>query len=132
MNSIAELAHQSPDPALSDQVRAQISALQLQLVERDIELKRRELKIQKLTLELAHHKRIRFGFTSEALTSEQRYLFIDTIIAELEQQQKSAVAPRQYKRPGRKRMLHLPRKQARFRGLHQYLVVPRKLHFRPW
>ncbi|HWW07995.1 IS66 family transposase [Collimonas sp.] len=108
MNSTAELAHQPPDPALPDQVRAQISALQLQLVERDAELKRRELKIQKLTLELAHHKRIRFGFTSEALTSEQRDLFIDTsgedgaaIVAELEQQQKPAVAPRQHKRPGR-------------------------------
>ena len=75
MNSTAELAHQPPDPALPDQVRAQISALQLQLVERDAELKRRELKIQKLTLELAHHKHIYFCVRSEALTSEQRDLF---------------------------------------------------------
>jgi len=74
--------------------------LQLQLVERDAELKRRELKIQKLTLELAHHKRIRFGFTSEALTSEQRDLFIDTsgedgaaIVAELEQRKRSIKTP---------------------------------------
>jgi transposase len=108
MNSTAELAHQPPDPTLPDQVRAQISALQLQLVERDAELKRRELKIQKLILELAHHKRIRFGCKSEILTSEQRDLFVDTgdedgaaIVAELEQQQKPAAAPRQHNRPGR-------------------------------
>jgi transposase len=108
MISIAELAHQPPDPTLLDQVRAQISALQLQLVERDAELKRRELKIQKLTLELAHHKRMSFGCKSEALTSEQRDLFADTsdedgaaIVAELEQQQKSAAVPRQHKRTGR-------------------------------
>ena len=80
----------------------------MQLIERDAELKRRELKIQKLILELAHHKRIRFGCKSEILTSEQRNLFIDTgdedgaaIVAELEHQQKPAVAPRQHNRPGR-------------------------------
>jgi transposase len=108
MNSTAELPQKPPDPALPDQVLAQILALQLQLVERDAELKRRELKIQKLILELAHHKRIRFGCKSEILTSEQRDLFIDTgdedgaaIVAELEQQQKPTVAPRQHNRPGR-------------------------------
>ena len=39
------------------------------------ELKRRELKIRQLTLELAHHKRLRFGVKSEALSPEQRDLF---------------------------------------------------------
>ena len=107
MNSTAELAHQTPDPALPDWVKAQVAALQFQLTERDAELKRRELKIQQLTLELAHHKRIRFGCKSEVLTSEQRDLFADAcdedgaaIVAELEQQ-KPATTPRQYKRAGR-------------------------------
>lgn len=36
-----------------------------------------ELKNQKLTLELAHLKRIRFGVKSEALTAEQKNLFED-------------------------------------------------------
>ena len=108
MHSITERAHEPPDLILPEAVRAQISALQSQLAERDAELKRRELKIQQLTLELAHHRRIRFGCTSEALTSEQRDLFVETsdedgaaIVAELEQQQTPAATPRQHKRAGR-------------------------------
>ena len=82
--------------------------MQFQLVERDAELKRRDLKIQQLTLELAHHRRIRFGCKSEALTSGQHDLFIEAcdedgaaIVAELEQLQQPASAPRQYQRTGR-------------------------------
>ena len=98
-----------------DEILAQLLALQNQLaerdaklIERDAELKRRELKIQQLTLELAHHKRIRFGCKSEALSPEQRDLFVEScdedgaaIAAELEQQQKPADAPRAHKRSGR-------------------------------
>ena len=98
-----------------EEALAQIFALQSQLaerdaklIERDAELKRRELKIQQLTLELAHHKRIRFGCKSEALSPEQRDLFVEScdedgaaIVAELEQQQKPAAAPRAHKRSGR-------------------------------
>ena len=115
MNSIAELTQKAVDPALPEWVQSQISTLQFQLaerdlklVERDAELKRRELKIQQLTLELAHHKRIRFGCKSEALSPEQRDLFVEAsdedgaaIVAELEQQQAPTTAPRQYKRTGR-------------------------------
>ena len=108
MHSIAERPPEATDLILPDWVQAQISALQFQLVARDAELKRRELKIQQLTLELAHHRRIRFGCTSEALTSEQRDLFAEAsdedgaaIVAELEQQQAPAAAPRQHKRAGR-------------------------------
>ncbi len=108
MNCIAERAPETPDLVLPDWVRAQISALQLRLTERDAELKRRDLKIQQLTLELAHHRRMRFGCKSEAFSSEQRDLFVDAsnedgaaILAELEQQQESAPPPRQYKRSGR-------------------------------
>jgi hypothetical protein len=104
MNSNAEAAHNRVHPTLPDWVQAQIADLQSRLVERDselvkrdAELKRRELKIQQLTLELAHHKRIRFGCKSEALTSEQRDLFVEAsdedgaaIVAELAQQQEPA------------------------------------------
>ena len=115
MHSTTDRGHELPDLILPEAVRAHLSALQSQLaerdatlVERDAELKRRELKIAQLTLELAHHKRIHFGCKSEALSPEQRDLFIEAsdedgaaIVAELEQQQKPANAPRQYKRTGR-------------------------------
>ena len=68
MNSIAELAHETSDSVLPAWVQAQIARLQIQLAERDAELKRRELKISQLTLELAHHRRIRFGCKSEAFS----------------------------------------------------------------
>lgn len=42
-------------------------------------LKHRDLKIQKLTLELAHLRRIRFGVKSEAMTAVQRNLFEETL-----------------------------------------------------
>jgi transposase len=71
------------------------------------ELKLRELKIQQLTLELAHHKRLRFGVRSEALSPEQRDLFQETvtedgaaIAAELAAQQPPT--PRRAKPTGRK------------------------------
>ena len=105
MHSIADPAPEAPDPTL---VQAEITALQAQLVALDTELKRRELKIQKLTLELAYLKRIRFGCKSEALTAEQRDLFIETgdedgaaIVAELAEQQTPAETPRPHKRSGR-------------------------------
>jgi hypothetical protein len=105
-----------PDPALNDAVfalpnwgQAQIQSLQSELAKRDAELKRRELKIQQLTLELAHHKRLRFGVKSEALSPEQRDLFLDTraedgaaIATELQQQQETVSRPRPHQRTGRK------------------------------
>ena len=115
MNSCANLSLKAPDPALPDWVKAQVLALQSQLAERDAELKRRELKIQPLTLELAHHRRIRFGCKSEVFTPERRDLFIDAcdedgaaIVAELAQ--KTPRTPRAHKRSGRHRLpAELPR-----------------------
>ena len=115
MNSCAETAQTSVHSALPDWVQAQLLDLQSQLferdaelVKRDVELQRRALKIQQLTLELAHHKRIRFGCKSEALTSEQRDLFVEAsdedgaaIVAELARQQETPAVPRQHKRSGR-------------------------------
>ncbi len=42
-------------------------------------LQHAETKIQALTLELAHLKRLRYGVKSEALTAEQRDLFQETL-----------------------------------------------------
>jgi transposase len=95
--------------ALPEWAQAQIAALHSQLTARDAELKWRELKIQQLTLELAHHKRIRLGVKSEALSPAQRDLLLDTceedgaaIAAELAEQQAPAPRARAHKRRGRK------------------------------
>jgi transposase len=85
------------------------------------ELKLRELKIQQLTLELAHHKRLRFGVKSEALSPEQRDLFHETcsedeaaIAAERAKQQPPAPALRRAKPTGRKPLpAELPRSEHR-------------------
>lgn len=107
MNFCAELTQGDAQTSLPEWVQAQFAALESQLAERDAELKRRELKIQQLTLELAHHKRIHFGCKSETFSPEQRDLFVDcrdedwaAIVAELEQQE-AASSPRQNKRTGR-------------------------------
>ena len=95
--------------------QAQLAALHTALGERDAtlatqaaELKQRDLKIQQLTLELAHHKRLRFGVKSEALAPVQRDLFLDTceedgaaMVAELATAQPIPGA-RPHKRTGRK------------------------------
>lgn len=108
MNLVAEAAPNAPSAPLPDWVMAQLAALQSQLAERDAELKCRDLKIQRLTLELAHYKRLRFGATSEALSADQRDLFVEScdedraaIVAELAQAQAPADTPRQTKRSGR-------------------------------
>jgi transposase len=46
-------------------------------------LKHAEAKIQALTLELAHLRRLRFGAKSEALSAEQRDLFQETLEADI-------------------------------------------------
>jgi transposase len=90
-------------------VQAQLATLHSQLAAREAELTWRDLKIQPLTLELAHHKRIRFGVKSEALTPVQRDLFLDTgeedgaaMAAELAEQQVSPPRARGHTRTGRK------------------------------
>ena len=106
MDFAAELKRLHTDPALADFARA----MQAQLDARDAAIKQRDLKIQQLTLELAHHKRLRFGATSEALAPAQRLLFEETcdedgaaIVAELEQQQQPGTVIRPRAKPtGRK------------------------------
>lgn len=90
MDFAAELERLRTDPALA----ALAKAVQARLDERDATIKARDLKIQHLTLQLAHLNRMRFGVKAEALSPEQRQLFQETcdedgaaLVAELEQQQ---------------------------------------------
>ncbi|MBV4481174.1 hypothetical protein KVH01_14755 [Pseudomonas sp. SWRI124] len=69
-----EIAALNLDPALREQIMAALSQGE------DVDKLRAQaqydaLKIQALTLELAHYKRIRFGVRNEALSPEQRDLF---------------------------------------------------------
>ena len=134
MDLAAELARFNPDPALAnwitgavqtlvDQAQQDTAEVRRQITLRETELRFAQTKIQALTLELAHLRRMRFGVRSEALTVEQRDLFEETWAsdlaaaeAELAKQQASAVpseslvprAPRP--RAGRQPLPeHLPR-----------------------
>lgn len=87
-----------------------------ELARRTQALKNAELKIQALVLELAQHRRLRFGHSSEALSAEQRSLFEETgaadlgaLEAELEQLTPAEACPR--KKPTGRQALpaHLPR-----------------------
>ncbi len=112
MDLAAELARFNPDPALAnwitgavqtlvDQAQkdaAEATRLAEQITRRDTELRTAQTKIQALTLELAHLRRMRFCVRNEALTVEQRDLFQETWAsdlaaaeAELAKQQASAV-----------------------------------------
>jgi transposase len=110
-NTVQELLDQLQQQA------AETTRLNTVLSARDAALKHAEAKIQALTLELAHLRRIRFGVKSEALTSEQCDLFQETLetdIAACEAEAEQAVpeAAVRPKRPraGRQALPdHLPR-----------------------
>jgi transposase len=91
MDLIAKLAHSSLDPDVLAQVMSALdtaSASTAKAAQLSHELKNAKLLIQSLKLELAHHKRIRFGVRTEALNAEQRALFEETWssdLAELEE-----------------------------------------------
>lgn len=92
-----------------------------QVTRRDTQLHAAQIKIQALTLELAHLRRMRFGASSEALSAAQRDLFQETLAsdlaaaqAELARQQGEVpagrVAPAARSRAGRQPLPeHLPR-----------------------
>lgn len=86
-------------PSLAE-AQALVAQLQAQLATRDQHIQSLELKNQKLVLELAHLKRIRFGTKSESLSVEQKQLFEDdadqdlaAITAELDEIPASEDAP---------------------------------------
>jgi transposase len=99
----------------------ELAAARQTIAHQDAVLKAAELKIQALTLELVHHKRMRFGQRSEALAAAgQQELFEESFLAdraaleeELEQA-RSALEPQAPKKPrvraGRQPLPpHLPR-----------------------
>lgn len=99
MDSTASATPENTPSSGPDGAQAQIAALQA-------ELKHRDLKIQKLVLELAYYKRLRYGVKSEAMTSVQRELFGEAAeedVAEITnqiEQETPPIKPAQ-KRPGR-------------------------------
>ena len=101
---------------------AQAALLSAQIAHRDSELHSARTKIQALTLELAHLRRMRFGVRSESLSVEQKDLFQETLAsdlaaaqAELARQQEGVVQIPAAARPPRSRAgrqplpEHLPR-----------------------
>jgi transposase len=94
MDLAAELARFKPDPALAnwitsavqtlvDQAQQDTAEVRRQITLRETELRFAQTKIQALTLELAHLRRMRFGVRNEALTAEQRDLFQETWASDL-------------------------------------------------
>ncbi len=94
MNLVAELARFNPDPTLAnwitgalqqhlDQAQKDTAEVRRQITLRDTELRAAQTKIQALTLELAHLRRMRFGVRNEALSTEQRDLFQETLASDL-------------------------------------------------
>lgn len=84
MNLLAELHRLTDDPTLAAGVRDLLARLgeahgrlEEEHAQQARQLQTLVLKNQKLTLELAHLKRLRFGVKSEALSVEQRTLFED-------------------------------------------------------
>jgi len=122
MDLLAEFRRHTTDAPLLEtlaQLLAERERQAAELAARDEKLRQAELKIQALTLKLAHHKRLRFGVKSEALAAAQRDLFQEAqaidqaaIEAELEQVEQSLSATPQARRPraGRQPLpVHLPR-----------------------
>lgn len=128
MDLLTELARLHPDPDLAQRLSAALEKarhdgeLVRQLnerIERDAaRLQAADLKIAALTLELAHHKRLRFANKSEAFSPEQRELFqecwntdLAAMEAEVEQQAAAISGKRPSHKPTGRHPLpaHLPR-----------------------
>jgi hypothetical protein len=78
MDLHAELTRLNATPELTDWVAGTVQKLLDQARQDAATLKAANLKIQALALELAHHRRIRFGHKNEAFSPEQRELFQET------------------------------------------------------
>jgi len=76
MNLIAEIAQSNLDQQVVEQLLSALNKAE-KTTQLEIQLKNAELKIQALVLELAHHKRIKFGVKRESLPPAQRELFAD-------------------------------------------------------
>ena len=97
MDLLEQLALTNADPALIAQLRAmlagkderidateaQLQAMRVQKDELLADGKSKDFKIKALTLELAHHRRIRFGKASEVYSGDQLDLFNETADVDL-------------------------------------------------
>lgn len=81
VGTVQSLIDQAQEEAL--QALAEARRLAEQITRRDTALHAAHTKIQALTLELAHLRRMRFGARSEALSAEQRDLFQETLASDL-------------------------------------------------
>jgi transposase len=93
---------------------------------KDHQLKNSTIKIEKLMLELAHHKRIRFGKKNESLTGEQRRLFeeeweidLAALTARLTEEQEKLKAPNEKKKRTRAGRASLPKDLPRVVHRHE-------------
>jgi transposase len=128
MDLASELAPFSPSSELLSWVEKRVNGLLEQLDTRATEIRLRDAKIEKLTLELAHLRRLKFGVKSESLTASERDLFDETLAADVaacearlaEQRQAAAMGPH----------LPLPEKAKRERAGRQPLPehLPRVEH----
>ena len=97
MNLLEEISNSSLEATLREAVLATLNKVDLLLEQTRQDaatIHAAELKIQALTLELAHHRRIRFGIKNESLTTEQLSLFEENW-SEDEGEIQSAIEPLQ-------------------------------------
>jgi transposase len=80
MNWATGLAAFAPSPELVEWVQERVTKLADEAAQA---LRWRDLKIEKLTLELAHLRRMRFGATSETFAAAHRDLFDETLAADI-------------------------------------------------
>ncbi|WP_028456387.1 IS66 family transposase [Chitinilyticum litopenaei] len=83
MNLADELARSNLPASVQAAILAQLEQQASALAQHEAELQQRDQKIEALTLELAHWRRLRFGVKSEALAAEQRDLFHDTLDSDI-------------------------------------------------
>lgn len=83
MKSLAQLDQLNLDAATKTQVADIVQTLLDQAEQAQQEIRAQELKIQMLTMELAHLRRIRFGKKSESLSSEQPSLFEESVLTDI-------------------------------------------------
>ena len=83
MDSASELAPFSPSPELLSWTGQRVGGLLDALKTRETEIHWRDAKIEKLTLELAYLRRMKFGVKSESMALPERDLFAETLAADL-------------------------------------------------
>ena len=108
MDFNAELARFTSDSTLPDWVQEAVKGIvnEAQKTTRlNIELHAANIKIQALTLELAHHRRMRFGAKSEALSIDQLDLFLETLESDRAELEARINAKAEPKLPKVKRVL---------------------------